>query len=420
MGSFNTTCVISGLPIEARDPVRFMLLTENRYGGLRHACYVTSAWQPRTVPLRAEYNDYGSIENIQESLSERVFFKLFDLDVVEKGVGDNQCHDVHVRKGMSRAEWLEALWEARVFVDDDAMARNPNYVHEDKDEYHDKGVPTISRLEKTLRAADMPLTTEWGAKGFVIDEVIAGYVRVRYGRFGEEVKALEKALEIIKGAGYAAMITCGSGNYPNDAEILVAPLPGVVAVNGTSFRLSVRGLNPEESKTERAVSQAMIREDVWQILCNTKLRSWRDEAWTLDFFKERARAALVADREWKEAHEKITDPLLRDLSAMRHALRDGDDESSNFFFQLMRGAEGVSGVYFREAFNLATSMASSEEELETFAEELAETMFVQAAYANLHGLWHPTLSSSGQDAAWKDHRKFLRALTKIRGRWEDE
>jgi hypothetical protein len=40
-------------------------------------------------------------------------------------------------------------------------------------------------------------------------------------------------------------------------------------------------------------------------------------------------------------------------------------------------------------------------------------------YANLHGQWHPT-TNSGQDGNWKEHRAFLKALLKIKGRFEDE
>jgi len=299
MGSFNVTCIVSGLAIEVGDPVRFLALTENEFHrGNDHICYVTGRWQPRTAPLRAEYNDYGSIQNIQKSLSERVFFESFNSDVIEKGVGDNQCHDVHVRKGMSRDEWLDALWEGRVFVRGLHGEHNPNYVHEDKDEYHRKGVPTLARIENVLKEADLPITTEYGAKGFVLDDVTEGFIRVRNGRFEEDqkTKALEKAMKVIQAAGYGAMITCGTGHYANNAEILVAPKPGIVNENGSQFRLSVAGLNPQETwKKERAVSQAMIREDVWQILLNTTIKSWNGK-WTYEVMKEQARQALCSDK----------------------------------------------------------------------------------------------------------------------------
>lgn len=418
MGCFNATCIISGLAIEAGDPVRFLALTESRYhSGNEHICYVTGRWQPRTAPLRAEYNDYGSIENIWESLSERVFFKSFDLDAIEKGVGDNRCHDVHVRKGMSQDEWLKALWEGRVFVDDDAEMRNPNYVHEDKDEYHQKGVPTLARVEKVLKEADLPVTTEYGAKGFVIDEMLYGFIRVRNGRFEEDqkTKALEKALKVIHAAGYAGMIMCGTGNYANNAEILVAPKPGMVDENGSQFRLSVAGLNKEHNKSERAVSQAMIREDVWQILLNTTIEGW-DGKCTYEVVRDQARKALANDRERKKSLETITDPEVRALQALRFSLRDEDD-LKNIFIRGLLPHEGVSGFYFRHAFELGQELATSDAELDVFVDDLAEMMFVQLAYSHIHGQWHPT-TNSNQDGNWDAHREFFLKLAKIKGKWE--
>ena len=419
MGCFNATCIVSGLAIEAGDPVRFLALTESRYyKGNHHICYVTGRWQPRTAPLRAEYNDYGSIENIQESLAERVFFKSFDRDVIEKGVGDNQCHDVQVRKGMSRDEWLTALWEGRVFVDED---RNPNYVHEDKDEYHQKGVPTLIRIEKVLKDADLPVVTEYGAKGFVIDDVIEGFVRVRYGRFGEDqkTKTLEKALKIINAAGYAAMITCGTGNYPNDAEILVAPKPGIVNQNGSEFRLHVAGLDPEERrKPERAVSQAMIREDVWQILLNTTIESWSG-TWSFETMKEHAHKALADELAFRKQQETETDPTAQASKDLRRMFSLRDNDHKNIFLGAMLPFEGISGFYFREAYELGIELAKSEDELLTFMDDLAEMIFVQMAYSDIHGQWHPTTNSS-QEGNWKGHREFLLKLAGIKGKWEDE
>lgn len=417
MGCFNATCIVSGLAIEAGDPVRFLALSESRYHkGNEHICYVTGRWQPRTAPLRAEYNDYGSIENIWESLSKRVFFKSFDLDAIEKGVGDNQCHDVHVRKGMSQDEWLEALWEGRVFVDDDAEMRNPNFVHEDKDEYHRKGIPTLACIEKVLKEADLPVTTEYGAKGFVIDDVTEGFIRVRNGRFEEDqkTKALEKALKVIQAAGYAGMIMCGTGNYANNAEILVAPKPGTVNENGSQFRLSVAGLNKEHSKSERAVSQAMIREDVWQILLNMTLKNWDGEC-TYEIVRDQARKALANDRERKKNLETVTDPEVKALQALRFSLRVEDDK--NIFIHGLLPQMGASGFYFRQAYELGQELATSDAELEAFVDDLAEMMFVQLAYSHIHGQWHP-MTNSSQDGNWEAHRAFLSKLAEIKGKWE--
>ena len=63
MGSFATTCAVSELPIEAGDKVRYLLLSSNPYiEGVK--CHTSDLWFPRTYPVQAVYNDYGSIENI--------------------------------------------------------------------------------------------------------------------------------------------------------------------------------------------------------------------------------------------------------------------------------------------------------------------------------------------------------------------
>lgn len=163
MGSFNATCVISGLPIEAGDKVRFLALTQNRYNEPNgHACYVTGRWQPRCPPLRASYNDYGSIEHIKKRFANKVFFKSFDQDVVEKGIGDNTCHDVQVRRGMPRRDWLKALWEGRVEVEDHRRWVAPkDYVAPEPE----LGVPSLIRIEAVLKGAGLKVSTQYQEDG---------------------------------------------------------------------------------------------------------------------------------------------------------------------------------------------------------------------------------------------------------------
>ena len=62
MGSFNTTCAVSGLPITCGDKVKYSLLAENPYEDSL-VCSSHDMYYPRSHPVSAEYNDYGSIEN---------------------------------------------------------------------------------------------------------------------------------------------------------------------------------------------------------------------------------------------------------------------------------------------------------------------------------------------------------------------
>jgi hypothetical protein len=283
MGCFNYVCCISGLPIEAGTLVRFLALTQTEwYRPNEHICYVTGRWQPRTAPLKARYNDYGSVEDVESDLTERVFWGSFKADVVEVGVGKNKCHDVAVRKEMQRGEWLEALWEGRVFVK-------------------------------------------------------AGCEEYNHG--------------------------------------------------------------------DRAVAQAMIREDVWQVLLNEhKFPAYAPDYSTqwLKIDELRTFACMVPEQEeWGSlSHYNPLPP-------------------SSWLGQHLQGHEGVSGFYLQDALLLAIELAESDEELREFAVELVELVHVQAAYSRLNGQWQPT-SNAGQEGHWKEQRAFHRALAEIRGQWEDE
>lgn len=65
MGCWNETCALSHLPIRAGDEVVFLVLTRTPYFDheARTGCYIGDHWFPRTLPLFAKYNDYGSIED---------------------------------------------------------------------------------------------------------------------------------------------------------------------------------------------------------------------------------------------------------------------------------------------------------------------------------------------------------------------
>ncbi len=417
MGSFNATCIISNLQIEAGTPVRFMALAKSAfYRDSEHICYVSGRWQVFGVPIQARYNDYGSVEKIQESLTSRLFFEALKQGSVEKGVGDNQCHDVEVRTDMLPEGWLKALWEGRVEVDDYVFTFDRN--RPGKTEAQTKweppvGVPTLSRVEKVLTDAGLLVTTGWGVAGFVIDESQPGYMRVRYERNEKDSANLEKALAPLHAAGYAAMVTIGTGNYSNQAEILVAPLPPT----DPEVHIHSSGMAPpRDSYGPRMVSQAMIREDVWQLLCCIEIPSFRGVQ-TIERMKERARVAVGQHLERQARRLTMTEDERSEFDwlNLRHELDHNDDTFVNY----LKGAEGTSGFTFREAFRLGIEMAKTPEELNAFALDLAEMVHVQWAYGFLHGQWHPT-TNSGQEGHWKEHRDFLLKLSAIKGRWEEE
>ena len=122
MGSFDLTCAVSGLPIHAGANVRYILLQQNPYLGPRgvtsKACHADDVWMPRTPPLFAKYNDYGSIERYDEkSIAAWTIVEGLRHDMLEQGVGRNTFHDVATHRRMSLASTLRAVQEDRLAVE---------------------------------------------------------------------------------------------------------------------------------------------------------------------------------------------------------------------------------------------------------------------------------------------------------------
>lgn len=414
MGSFNGVCIVSNLPIEGGTPIRFLALTKNRYHrDHEYICYVSGRWQLRCPPLRGAYNDYGTIDDIKPGLVERVFFTSFDRDIIEKGVGDNTCHDVHVRAGMSQKEWLNALWEGRVEVEDtyawpalsgEALAawkaREPK----------EPLIPTIRRVEKALQDGGLSVSTSDEKSGFVIDEPCYGYIRVRDSScedYKKHTESLGRALKAITKAGFSGMITAGDGSYQHNVELIVAPPPG------TKFHGHIGPNDPLKSYSNpRPVSQAMIREDVWQLLLRPT-KSWHHGKVTIERLKEDAKTYFVKKKELEKAEDEAKSGEWGKVMKMR------DELEASLFGSFLRHPEPVSGFSLKKSLDLALELAKTDEERDEFINDLCETFLVESNYSILHGQWHPTTNGS-QDRNWDEVRAFHLQLSKIKGNWEDE
>lgn len=118
MGCFDYRCAISGLPIKWHDPVRFMLMVKNPGPYVAMACdaaHDDSLWKPRCIPIKARYNDYGSVEGMK-GLELDLMLEGLRRDIVPREQGENEYHDVPVSVDMPLEELLRALWETRVLV----------------------------------------------------------------------------------------------------------------------------------------------------------------------------------------------------------------------------------------------------------------------------------------------------------------
>jgi hypothetical protein len=124
------------MTINAGEAVRFLPIVQNGWhfqaqGGFPEgaspillqgggACYNSSYWFPFCLPIRAKYNDYGSIEDIaskteQDKAELAQFIGAFKKHAIPLTVGENEYHDVPLQE-FTMEEILEALREGRVYT----------------------------------------------------------------------------------------------------------------------------------------------------------------------------------------------------------------------------------------------------------------------------------------------------------------
>lgn len=414
MGSFDSTCAISGLPISGGHSVRLLLLTENPYGE-PNACTMHDVWFPRTFPLKGTYDTYGSAEELEAGPARDVWLDGLKIDLVEVGVGDNSCHDVATSRDMSFGAMLGAVQQGRVIVKRDLSKTEwPDTADGDK-----AGVPTLQRVTTALTLAGFTVTTKWrGETGadlcFHVDEeeALEGSVRVRLANFGMEAEMIA-ALEWAQAAlqDYATVITCGSGSYANAAELLVRPRPS----QATHRRMSRRQNEP------LAVRQALIREDIWQAIIARGARMGQSAP------KPRPFSAFLADA------RKMWDRCLKELETEKKflasvaALKDSLDEDlrkrlESFMFSEGNGARGIVGAligkepipftvglstHFRLMVEKAAAGQVTEAQRDAFLESVAGLCLVEMALSPVRYWWRPSHSCGPQHGEYRLHETML-------------
>lgn len=121
MGSWNATCNISQMAITPGTSVRVLFLSRCLYtmdpaNALRlnssgcnskEGCYSTNFWFPRTVPLKAIYDDYGSVTDIDTiSLEYELFWAQLEKDFISVEEGKYNI----TKKLIQNKDW-EQLWQ---------------------------------------------------------------------------------------------------------------------------------------------------------------------------------------------------------------------------------------------------------------------------------------------------------------------
>ena len=85
MGCWNETCGITQLPIKSGDPVVLVFIAHVGDRNRDHSgfCYINDQWSPKFLPIFGFYNDYGSVEDIQEDWNTKFIIERLREELVE-------------------------------------------------------------------------------------------------------------------------------------------------------------------------------------------------------------------------------------------------------------------------------------------------------------------------------------------------
>lgn len=267
------SCLLSGLPIPPGTPVRYLLLVLSTK---RRDCGdVQSKWTPRALPLRGKAGEFQMVDPLDISPQDwETIQQGFQQDLVEVGVGDNTVHDVPVRKGMSFSSLEEAIREDRVRV----TVAGPTTSTLPDPAAHLR--PTLHNIEQILQRAGI-------ADVWLVDEVDGGCrVRPKTWHVSREVHLppLKVAL-----TGFTLAVVAG---VDSGWEVRCFMSPG--HSYGDHGTVGHRWHTPRQGVTTVPVQAALIREDIWQKVCQmSKFTKYGEESFSnLSLSKENVRTAL--------------------------------------------------------------------------------------------------------------------------------
>jgi hypothetical protein len=372
MGSFPITCGVSGLPIESGERVRYLLITENPYKTKTPVCDSIGRYFPRTWPIRATYDSYGSIDGYSSEDADLIM-RGFQKDLLEIGTGDNRYTDLRVRKDMSFSELLTSIREGRVSVLRDIRKKQKTTN------------PPWKEIEDTLQGAFPDVA-------FQVDEGVAG-VRVRLTTYQDPEGQLVKASELLN-ATYAVALTAGSGRSPNQAELKVFFKPGMGMDEGL------------EGSSERVqIHQVMIREDVWQNLLCCQIQAYdNDPVYNLSEYTKAVRLRIEAFRKQLSEFPSLAEDLLLSLMSYHPELK---------YKNIGRGIlinPIPYTVALPEHFLLRFKDGLVDE---SFILGAAEFLYVQDLLERVRHIWHPSDVAGPNEPAYQSHRDFSRAILDI-------
>lgn len=409
MGSFNETCVLSGLPVVPGDRVRLLLIAENPYAETdsreaTRGVYPSDNWFCRTPPLAGEYADYGRTA-LDPVPAVDLVAALLSVDAVRRPRGDNPYHDPPVQAGRPLAHYLEAAWEGRLQVWDRRPADPPPHW------------PTPDRVEVRLRDARLRLQADGHKSGYTYVPVRPGVVAVHVGGFGDARRRLDKAKAALVKA-YACRLVSLAPDSTYETCLIVAPKGAFAAPERLADTAAIRRdltTHPRAAVVTRpravSVLTVVVREDVWRVYRDVPVTpGWGEKRWITAKTLE---AALRKTYDAQEEYERKTaaavggDELAAAIRRLSDATLDAD------VFPAVGGQTGPAAHLWHSA---RTSFPDKDGLLAACG-ELAKVLLVMA---RLNRPWFvPCLG--GQETHWDLHRRVLSGLAAVtRKEWANE
>ena len=132
MGCWNETCGVTQMPIMSGDPVALLLLDRmadiypDTHKDAGH-CYPADIWAPIGTPIYGAYNDYGSLEDIQEDWNTKFLIERLKTGIAEKPAGNSTVHDLAVvAADLTVDHLLELIHESRVTIRENGIRFLPS------------------------------------------------------------------------------------------------------------------------------------------------------------------------------------------------------------------------------------------------------------------------------------------------------
>ncbi len=389
MGSYAITCAISKLPIHGGEQVKVLLLT-----GCPYVSEHSNIWYPRTAPIDAFYDDYGSIENVYLGPASDLWLQGLDLDLIEKSWGRDTYDTYPVKRGMSFSDLLIVL--------DRDLLRVVSHYDDMPDWKFSTFLPpkevnpfSVENVTKIIQDAGLDLYD--GETGFTISSELAGEIIVIYhDRYKLRLDKLNAAQELMK--DFATVIRAGT--YQSDATLAVYTKPGTTSIIDHSKRDKI--INARELP----VKMCIIRKDVWDIAIKGKNENYAREDYTI--------IETPIDAYYKDAEEVYY--------AYKAKLEDGNLGAITSWFKieyntLISSLISIGSTRNRpysvgilEHIELMTKMNPTDKQLDYFIKSIGELAFVDHMLRGVRINFEPCVNVGPQYGGWKDHLKWHNKL----------